>query len=192
MTPSLVRGSSKDDLSPTTPPQQTTCLARAGSASDTCGRGHVESPPWKLTSLKTFQEESIQRPSSSGRTCPVNHLSLFYPMYHLCDCPQFQSQSHVDRQQWLTFYPPTYSFNPLDFNPIKAPVIAQSSGKTTNQPLYHPLQRILYSYLLFYIILDVQSMYENTILPLRDDHSLSGLWPRVPQKSWQRPATATI
>ena len=53
--------------------------------------------------------------------------------------PQFQSQSHVDRQEWLTILTLDIPFIPLDFNPVKAPVIAQSSGK----PLDPPQQLIL-------------------------------------------------
>ena len=58
VTISLVRGSSKDDLSPVTPPQQPTCLASSGRASDPCGRRHLESRPWKVTILKrrAFQD----------------------------------------------------------------------------------------------------------------------------------------
>ena len=88
VTESLVRGSSKDDLSPATPPQQPTCLASSGRASDTCGRRHLDSPPCLLTSLKTFSEESIQAKSSRGRTCQVNHLSfVIFLCTHLCDFP---------------------------------------------------------------------------------------------------------
>ena len=136
MTLSLVRGSSKDDLSQATPPQQPTCLASSGRASDTCGRRHLDSPPWKLTSLKTFQEESIPRPSSRGRTCPVNHLSYHdIPMYpSMLISPTFQN--HVDRQEWLNLLPSDMYFIPLDFNPFKAHVIAQSSGKRLDPPLF--------------------------------------------------------
>ena len=35
-------------------------------------------------------------------------------------------------------------------------------------------------------------MYENTILPLRDVHSSSGLWPRVSQSLGKYRPTATV
>ena len=72
VTISLVQGYSKDDFPPVTPPQQPTCLASSGRASDPCGRCHLESRPWKLTILKSLQEEIIPRLSPRGRTLSVN------------------------------------------------------------------------------------------------------------------------
>ena len=108
------------------------------------GAAILESPPVQAYKPQDIQEEIIQGPPSNGRRYPVNHLSLFYPMYHLCDCPQFQSQSHVDRQEWLTILTLDIPFTPLDFNPIKAPVIAQSSGKPPTNHLLTPHNNIFY------------------------------------------------
>ena len=128
--PSLVRGFSKDDLSQATPPHPAS-LSSPGSGSDTCGRGHLGIPTCTVYKPQDTQEEIIQgQPSKAGRY-PVNHLTLYF--VYLAVIVPIPEPDPYNRQLWLTFYPLTYHFNPLDFNPVKVPVNAQSSGKN-HQP----------------------------------------------------------
>ena len=113
------------------------------------GAAILKSPPVQFTSLDTIKSKSfkVNLPRQEDTQWIISHCII----YTLLWLSLFQSQIHIIASYGWRFYPLTYHFNPLDFNPVKVPVNAQSSGNTTNQPLLPPTPTLLYSYLLFYI-----------------------------------------